>query len=477
MRSGWILGFLLCLPEIGATQCLPLGLQQEFEESLSFPHQSLTALHDQQGRDYLYVAGMEDGLRIYDISNTTSVNELGGISFSDLNDLAANSLHQDGDYLYVALGNHFSNDQNPGLAVIDVSDPENASLLDVWTHDDPTGGAGVVRVQDNYAYLGGMQHGLFVLDISNKSNVTEVSQFVPDISFPNATNPDPDKYNARGMHVANDLVYLCYDAGGIRIIDVSDKQDPQETGRYSLPEIDNLPRAYNNAILIHNLLYVAIDYCGLEVLDVSDTANITQLAWWNPWDCTSSSLAWFTSPGHTNELAYIEGCNLLGISSGKSEAVFVDISDPAQPVLCDSFGSISSQHGTWGISAYGNTFYLAYIHVPLGIPFFSNWAGIRAVTVDNECVTGVSEPASIAQDQLDIVYTAEGSVRVSGLDPTLNGKHLHITISDMQGRSVYVGSTRVLSNEAGFSVNLTSGLYAISVQTQQHFSQQLFYIP
>lgn len=455
-------------------QCFPLNLTQDFEEGFAFPHQSLTALHDQKGRDYLYVAGMEDGVRIFDISSTGSVSELAAIGLDDLENLAANSLWQEGDLLYVALGNFFSDDENPGLAIIDVSDPENAFVSDLWKYGTPTGGAGVVRVIGDYAYLGGMQHGLFILDVSDPANITEVSQFVPDISFPNPNNPDPDKYNARGMHVRDDLVYLCYDAGGIRIIDVSDKQAPAEVGAYSLPAIDNLPRAYNNTILDGDHLFVAIDYCGLEVLDVSDPTNITQVAWWNPWDCTSSTLAWFSSPGHTNELAYLEGCNILGISAGKSEAVFVDVSDPTQPVLCDSFGSVGSQQGTWGISVFENTFYLAYIHVPLGVPFFSNWAGVRAVTTDHSCAVGLEYDLAVQQGTLH--YDALSQQLL--LSHSLLAGSGTLTIRDLAGRTLTEKAITLNQGQTAVPVSgLRTGIYMVTVETPEIGVQQRIFIP
>ena len=87
--------------------------------------------------------------------------------------------------------------------------------------NDATGG--------NYAYLGAMKNGLKIFDISDKNLPVLRSTFIPSISYPDA-NPDPAKYNARGMAVKNNIVYLCYDAGGIRIINTTDKLNPKQTG-------------------------------------------------------------------------------------------------------------------------------------------------------------------------------------------------------------------------------------------------------
>src|SRR5205085_7057044 len=114
--------------------------------------------------------------------------------------------------------------------------------------DTLLGGSGIVKVEGNYAYLGAMTHGLVILDVTDKNNIQFASRFVPSIYYPDA-NPTPSFYNARGMEVKNDIVYLCYDAGGLRIINVQDKLNPVETGRYSNPVMNGLPRAYNNIIL------------------------------------------------------------------------------------------------------------------------------------------------------------------------------------------------------------------------------------
>ena len=422
-------------------------LELDFEEAYTFPKQAMTALHDADD-DYLYVASMAQGLAIYEIEEGEGLKHITDVPVSSLGNLDVMSLSQNGDYLYLALGNSFNDKQNPGLAIVDVSDPTKPSVKDVWKHSVATSGAGIVKIQGDYAYLGAMGHGLFVLDISDKSAIKEVSQLVPSINYPNPDKPDPLKFNARGMAVDGDLVYLCYDAGGLRIINVADKENPRQTGKYSLPELNKLPRAYNNIIYRDGLVYIAIDYCGLEVLDVRDTANIKQVSWLNPWDCTKSTLEWFKSKGHTNEMALIDECNALGVSTGKSEMMLFDISDPEKPMLCDSFGMVLNDEGTWGISVYEQTFYLSYIFVPLGIPFKSNWAGIRAVKLEGHCgQTGIStvKPALAFE-----VFTGNGFIEIE----TTSMDAQFVSIRSMDGRLLaqhnIKGRFRVESLPAGF---------------------------
>lgn len=449
--------FIGCCHSVAQGLCSDsFNLVKTSEKSYPFPQQSMTSIHDANDRDFVYVASMEKGLVVLDISTPSQWDIVAEMELSDTKDADAMSLTQSGNFLYLALGNSFTDKQAPGLAIVDITDPNTPIVRDVWQFEKSTSGGGIVKVQGDYAYLGAMGHGLIVLDISNKDRIEFVSQLVPSIKYPNASNPDPLKYNARGMDVHGDLVYLCYDAGGLRIINVKDKKNPRQTGRYSLPALDKLPRAYNNVIYREGLVYVAIDYCGLEVLDVSDTASIEQVYWLNPWDCTHSPLAWFSSKGHTNEMALIEECQALGISTGKSEMILVDISDPMEPVLCDSFGSILSKEGTWGISAYEQTFYLSYIHVPLGVPFKSNWAGIRAVELEGNC-KDLSTPLISRKLRIN-TYVQHGQLQVEVSESGRTSRRMEVYGSD--GKKWYKDS---ISNSAVVP-GLPSGIYLIRIE-------------
>jgi hypothetical protein len=118
--------------------------------------------------------------------------------------------------------------------------------------------------------------------------------FKPSIHFPKI-NPDASeqlKINVRQIAAKNDILYVCYDAGGVRIVNATNKTTLVETGQYSNPALINRARAYNNLVLNDSLVYVATDYCGMEILNVKDTSQITQTSWWNPWNCETASNTW-----------------------------------------------------------------------------------------------------------------------------------------------------------------------------------------
>ncbi len=336
---------------------------------------TLTMLHDQLDRPYLYVANKEAGLTIYDIRDPKKPKLTAKVPVRSFASLQVMNLCQQDQYLYLALGNHFNQKQESGMAIVEISDPEKPQVLSWWSLPESSGGSGIVKVQGDYAYLGAMGNGLIILDISDKHAIRFVSQFVPDIRFP---DPKAKKslFNARGMEVAGDRLYLCYDAGGLRIIDIRDKKNPAETGRYSNPVMNGRPRAYNNLVLDDSLVYIAADYCGMEVLNIKDPLNIRLTGWWNPYGCPLNN--WFNSPVHANEIALDKKNNLLFISTGKSDLSVISVADPSRPRLCGGFGGVYNGMGTWGVSRYGTNLYLSYTCAM--IPFPSNWTGIRLLS-------------------------------------------------------------------------------------------------
>lgn len=335
---------------------------------------TMTMRQDNLERPFLYVAAKDGGLLIYDISGTPT--PVRTIPAGDLDSLHVMSLSQSGQRLFLALGDHWG-EENPGLAIIDISDPRQAALLGLWHDGAVLGGAGGVEVVDGIAYLGAMKNGLYILDIATPSSIRQVAKFVPDIRYPDP-NPDPPKFNARGMAVRDGIVYLCYDAGGLRLVDVHNPSQPVEIGRYANPAMDRKPRAYNNIVLDGRFAYVTVDYVGFEVLDISNPSAIKLVSWWNPWNPELNGLRWFTSPGHANEIAYDAQHKLVFISAGRSDLQVLSIADPVNPRLVGSYGDVEDKLGTWGVSSYNDRVYLAYIRT-LGIPFFSQWTGVKVL--------------------------------------------------------------------------------------------------
>lgn len=437
--------------------CGDLNMQLKADIPSTCNFSVMTMIHDALDRPYLYVANKEAGLVIYDISNLSSPSKVTSVPTSQYGSLDVMSLNQDGNFLYLALGNHFDKDDEvSGMAIVNVENPVAPITTDYWTHTEPSG-AGIVKVEGDYAYLGAMLNGLIILDISDKSDIKFKSEFMPDINYP-TSNPNPDLYNARGMEVKNSIVYLCFDAGGMRIINAIDKSNPKETGRYSNPLLNGHPRAYNNVVLDDSYLYITVDYCGLEVLDISDTSDIKLIGKWNPYNCPQNN--WFASPTHTNEIQYEKNCKLLFISSGKSDLNVLDISDPQNPDSCNYYGGVSNNIGTWGVGLYKDQVYLSYVCAI--IPFASNWTGVKILTY-TPCGSGLEENPGQSISVYPVPAYDKLTLELSGKLP--EGKQMRLVTYDLMGHAYFPEYKFTANGEPVLDISeLTSGFYILKMQ-------------
>jgi hypothetical protein len=475
MNYSKLLLFLFCVTTYSQISFSQLNIQFVAEDPypIIIPewlgHSALTPLADKLGRDYMYVTANSLGVKIYETS--AGLNLIQTIDPSVLSGDASTITQRD-SLLYVGLGSIFGDTSVIGaMAILDVADPTNPQLLDVWT--DPStnpsvaSGVGVVRVQGDYAYLGEMAEGLTILNISNPSAITFVSKLTPAITFPHPNN-DQKKVNARGMWIVDSLVYLCYDAGGVRVINVSDVFNPVQIGEFSNPITIlppptnwNLPRAYNNIVVEDTLAYVAVDYCGLEVWSISDPTNAQLLAHWNPVDCPLNG-QWEQAPVHTNEMILQKECDLLFVSTGKSDMMVLDIADPLAPMAIDSFGTVLDSTGVWGIDITDENIYLAYVFVgdnPLippaleFVPFWGFWGGMKMLSYDN-CGLGLQE-----EEAANIyVYPnpAKSEITLLGIDGEYNYQLVELT-----GKVVLSGSAQ---GKKTLQVDLlVSGMYIVTI--------------
>ncbi|MCB9251184.1 MAG: T9SS type A sorting domain-containing protein [Flavobacteriales bacterium] len=414
----------------------------------------VTMLHDRNEKEVLYVANKEAGLKIYDLQNINAPKLMQTIPSDSLGGMDVMNLSQNKNYVFLALGNHFNETQNAGMAIIDVSDPQKAFVSSFWEYQNSPGGAGIVESDDDYAYLGAMKHGMVILDIKDKRNIKFVSVIVPDINYP-TPNPNPNLYNARGMELDGNLVYLCYDAGGIRIINVSDKNNPVETGRYSNPALNGKPRAYNNVVYNHPLLYVAVDYCGLEILDITDTSNIVLKGTWNPYNCPANN--WFSSPVHANEIHLNKDCDLIYTSVGKSDMMVIDVSDPAKPDSCSNFGGADNSIGTWGIDVFEDKIFLSYICAL--IPFQSNWTGVKILNYSPCKLNGLAIPDNVLK-----VFPNPAVNQIKFEGDWIQGTS-EIEILDSKGLKMKLGQAIYSDRSLQMNIStLNSGLYFFRIK-------------
>lgn len=463
--------FSITLTYLLSGQCAhspSLQLQSSIAVASPLLQHDMTARRDSSAlKPYLYVAGKEQGLKIYNISTIASPVLTASVVITSLGNLHVMSLTQLGNYLYLALGDHFNaSAQKSGLAIIDVSTPSSPIVKSVYSYS-LNSGAGSVAVEGNYAYLSAMQNGILVFDVSNKSSIALVSAFKPSVNFPKASPSASDlqKINVRQITAKNNILYVCYDAGGVRIVNATNKTSLKETGKYSNPLLDTRPRAYNNLVLNDSLVYVAADYCGMEILNVKDTAHITKIGWWNPWNCQSASNTWFNSPGHANEIEYDPNCKMIFLSTGRSDMHVVNVSNPTLPDSCARFGNSIDSLGSWGLGRYNNQIYLAYIPTwPLYVPFPGNWGGTKIITYDNACVTAIKK---LSLEEIPLIYPNPTHHEIYIELPSFT-EATEITIYNALGQSIK--NERVSDKQTKIDLSkYDNGLYQIKISNGENY--------
>lgn len=334
---------------------------------------------DAAGRPWLHAAMKTGGLQIFNLANKAGPKLAAKIGTDRCGDLHVMNLAQRGDYLYLALGDFFDpTGAHAGLAIVHVKDPAQPKVVSLWKSKEKLHGSAAVIVDGNHAYLGAMTEGVMIFDVSKPDRLRRVSTFQPDIHFPRK-NPNRVQHpNARGLAIQGNRLYVAYDAGGLRVLDVADKTRPREVGRYGNPAMAKKQEAFNNLVIDKNLAYVACDYAGLEILDIRDPANIRSVGWWNPWEAQAFKNLWLNSPGHTNQIELDRKRKLAYLSAGGSELQVIDVSTPATPRLAARFGEPGNKRGVWGLTISADRVYLAYVTAL--IPFQGKWAGIKAVS-------------------------------------------------------------------------------------------------
>ena len=368
----WLSSFLLFAQEEASV------ITRHFSEYQAFNFTPMAVVHDQQQRPFIYVAGKEGGLIIFDASDMENLEIQGRFPTSSFLKMQVMDITQEDNFLYLALGNASGFKETPGLGVVDVSDPTKPQLISVWVHNKKGKGAAAIKVKGKYAYLAAMSEGILILDISDARKISLVKKFVPYIHFP---QKDPRKSRwpmAKNLAIKDNLLFLCYEAGGLRILDISNPNEPKELSNYINSDKKLQKQAYNNIVIDDSLAYVSVDYCGLEVINISKPNEPNQVAWWNPWDCHSPANNWNNSLGHTNQLILDQQRKLLFVAAGDSELQIVDISNAKQPKLAGSFGYPTDQLGAWGLAVQEQYVVLAYVK-QIGLPFPSVWSGIKVI--------------------------------------------------------------------------------------------------
>jgi hypothetical protein len=184
-----------------------------------------------------YVADGTAGLQVLDVSSPLSITRLGSYNTTS----SAEGVQVQNGIAYVADYGYGS-----GLQALNVTNPGNITYLGSYglysAHD--------VQVQNDIAYVAADNYGLYILNVSNPTNITSIARY-----------QTPGQ--ARGIQVTNGVAYVADYQSGLQVLNVSNPRDISWLGSYKLPDWANGVHAVNG------LAYVADSSSGLQILDLT----------------------------------------------------------------------------------------------------------------------------------------------------------------------------------------------------------------
>lgn len=287
----------------------------------------------------------------------------------------------DGNTIVVAL-------RDGGLAMVDVTDPDNPAELGTWNPGD-------VFVQDvkmgrdiviatNESWEGPAVH---ILDVSDPANITTISTINSPAMTVSVHNVWVD---TRGY------LYLASNAPdpNVLIYDLRDPANPTYLSRYQHPEAEwGSYNAVHDMVVLDNVLYAAYLSAGFVLVDVSDPANPVEMARHNYddsfahniwptedrnyvlttdevqgghvqiWDVQDLGNIFKVSEYQTQDFTIVHNANIKGdlayISYYEDGVRILDVADPTNPVevaFHDTYldPAIGDFRGNWGVWPYQN---------------------------------------------------------------------------------------------------------------------------
>jgi hypothetical protein len=205
---------------------------------------------------YAYIADINNGFSVYDVSDPAAPNELGRVEKPQgMTDVAVS-----GNYAYVSVEEHEKRERR-GLLVFDVSEPSQPHQVGFVNTDHSSN---ALTVAGNYAYfpefIEGIETGqpanLFVFDISNPPGAVEAGKADTGVNAP----------SAQSIQVAGKYAYVGDGQLGLRIFDISNPARPVEVG--AVPEI----RIVLDLAVAGDRVFTA-DHGYVSVVDVSNPSK------------------------------------------------------------------------------------------------------------------------------------------------------------------------------------------------------------
>ena len=254
-------------------------------------------------------------------------------------------------------------DDQGGLQIVDISDPENPFIIGEYASEKSIIG---VAVRDSFAYLAvnHTQGGVRIIDIKDPENPVFVGEdnwyygynvaapqndtmfvymaggywfVVEDVSYPQYptfVRRFSTPGNVRGIHVLDSLVYLACEQMGLHIFNLA-KPDSE-----ALVGWIDTPSNARNIFVDNDHAYIADGRSGLIIVDISDPSD-------------PILVGQYDTPDYANDI-YVEN-NKAFLADGDGGLQIIDIELPDDPVF---YGELSTSYAN-GVYTRGDTIYLA----------------------------------------------------------------------------------------------------------------------
>ena len=275
----------------------------------------------------------KEGLRIHQISPSNQV-----VIFSYKGFCATPGQARDiavvGDYAYIADGDH-------GIQIIDITDKAAPEIVSSF---DTPGFANGIFIDANYAYVADGNGGMAIIDITDKSNPV----FTAELDTGG---------NAQKIFVSGSYAYLANGLDGIQIINLTDKTNPTIAGTF------DTPGTANGIFINGNYAYVADGENGIAIIDITNKT-------------TPILAGTIDTDGFAGKISVT--ANIAYVADGPNGLRSIDISDPSQPFVIDEWSYNSTGIATDVFSGYFTDNEESYVFIAEGA------SGIVAVNLSIE---------------------------------------------------------------------------------------------
>lgn len=269
--------------------------------------------------NYLYVAsGTDGGMYVINVADPTNPYQVGKFQADgNASDVAINgqsaflTTFMDCTNYLIAIGIHNPNDLKMDSVIpLGSVTPMNAAPREA-------------AIQNNTIFVAD-EFGLRIFDISDPTNIHQVGQ-IETYSSGNV---------AVGIVVSGNYAYLASSSGGVRVVDVSDLQNPKEVSHFS--------QSVGSLALSGNMLYIGAYGSGVQVASIGSGG------------ATLSKLGSFPSIGQVEDVA-ISGTTLFA-NEGKAGIQVLDVSNPAKIIQTQL---LETPGYAWSSEVNGNVMYEA----------------------------------------------------------------------------------------------------------------------